>query len=397
MGKVSLKIILMYILLIIYTFISIVLQVTNRTPYYTNIINPFVWMALAGYALYILYDKKTRVKAKTDKAQTVLIIIMFYLIIYFFLGMFFGYARSPYSHEIIDVIKNIWCFAVIIIFQEIVRTSVLPSAKMKWYWYLLPIVLFTLSEISFYRFENHFVDLEVTFKYSSSVLLPVLARNILFTYLSLVGGYWCNLCYRIPIILANLIMPIFPDFEWFWISLIDLIIVIVVFIEINYKHEKKTARESRRKAHKDKLINKIPLLIGVVLLVSFIVGVFKYMPVAIMSNSMASLINRGDLVLLKKLDEEEKKKLEVNDIVSYQLDGSIIVHRIIKIDKISEEEYLFTTKGDNNKHQDVKKVELNQIKSKVLFRVPKIGYPVVLMNELFQKSKDTPDVELGNG
>lgn len=393
MRKLDFKTLLLYFLVIFYTFISIYIQITNSTSHYIKIINPLCWLFLSIYAIYLLINNNSSYKAKMDKTQTVLIITMFYLIIYYFLGMFFGYARSPYSHRVDMIILNIWSYVSIILFQEIVRSVLLPSSKLKWYYYFSIVLLFTLVELNFYNFSNHFIDLETGFEYICCIILPAFSRNILFTYLAIVGGFSCNLCYRIPIMLTSLIIPIFPDLEWFWISLVDLLLVMVVFIQINYIHEKKTSRISRRSIRKERLIKKIPLLTCVVLFVSFVAGVFYYVPIAIMSNSMAELIQRGDVVVIKKLSTEEKKNLEVNDIIAYQLNGSQIVHRIVKLKKISENEYIFTTKGDNNKKADLKTVSLEQINGKVLIRVPKIGYPAVLLNELFQKS--VPEVEKG--
>lgn len=393
MRILNFKIKFLYIIVSIYTILSVYLQINNVTGYYATIINPICWLLIASYATYLLSTIKTRIKDKLGKTQTVLIIVMIYLIIYYLLGLFFGYARSPYSHKIYMIFINIWAYLSIIIFQEVTRSAMIVSTKLRWYWYVITIILFTLIELSFYGFFNHFVDMETAFEYSCSVLLPALARNILLTYLMAVGGVGCNLCYRIPITFASLLVPVFPDLEWFWTSLIELLLVLVTFIQINYLHDKKESRLSTRSIRKEKLIKKLPLLITVTIFVCFVAGIFHYMPVAIMSNSMANLIVRGDVVVIEKLSTEDKKNLKVNDIIAYQLDGSRVVHRIIKIEE-NDNEMKITTKGDNNSNADIKKVSLEQVQGKVLIKVPKIGYPAVLLSELFDKNK--PDVEQGN-
>lgn len=394
MRKVNFKIVLLYLLVTIYIAMGIFIQIYNLTPFYTRIINPICWLLISFYSLYILSTITIRSKDKLNKTQTVLIIVMIYLIIYYLLGLFFGYANSPYSHKFRMILINCWSYISIILFQEITRNAMVPGSKLKFFWYFYTTILFTLCEISFYRFTSNFVDAKTIFEYSCSVLLPALARNILFTYLASIGGLLCIISYRIPIMFTNLLVPIFPDLEWFWISLLELLLVIIIFIQINYMHERKMSRFSSRKSvKKDKLITKIPLLSVTVLFVSFVAGIFKYMPVAIMSNSMADLIKRGDVVVIKKLSLEDKKDLNVNDIIVYGLDGSQVVHRIIKIEKKNENEYSITTKGDNNKNADLKKVTFEQISGKVLINVPKIGYPAVLLNEFFESN--SPNVEKG--
>lgn len=391
MKGINKNIILLYLLVTFYAFIKIILQISGVDSNFTLIINPLIWLILLGFAIYITRTEKHRLKAKTEKTQTVLITIMVYLIIYYILGMLFGYQNSPYSHDILSVIKNIWSYVGIIVCQEFVRETLCTGNRIKWYWYLLITLLFTVFEINFYRIGNNFIDGETLFKYASVTLLPVLARNMLFTYMAVVGGYGCNLCFRIPIMLCTLLMPLFPDMKWFWTALFDLLIVVIVFVQVNYIQQKKVSRSNRRSLRKEKLSHVIPVIALLILFVSFVAGVFKYMPVAIMSNSMASVIERGDVVVIQKLSDEEKKNLKVNDIIQYTLDGSSVVHRIIKIDQVTENNYVFTTKGDNNNAEDFLPVNLDQIKGKVLFKVKKIGYPSVFLQELFEKSK--PDVE----
>lgn len=390
MKDFSAKTFVLYLLVIIYILVSILFQINNTFSYYTTIINPVAWLLLFLFTIYVTFSEKKRLKAKTEKTQTVLIIIMIYLIVYFFLGMFFGYAKSPYSHKIIQIIKNAWSFVAIIFFQEYVREALLPNRKVKWLNYILITILFSTLEINFYKFGSNFIDFETTFKYSSSVLLPVLARNILFTYLAINGGFGCNICYRAPLAFANIIMPIFPKMEWFWTAAFELILVVVVYIKINYIHEKKNSRESRRNIRKQKLTKQIPFFAILIIFICFVTGVFKYQPVAVMSNSMADLIKRGDIVIVQKTNKEEILNLKVNDVIQYQLDGSTVIHRIIEIEK-NDEQRIFTTKGDNNELPDLKKVYNEQVLGKVLIKIPKIGYPAVLFNELIQRSK--PDVE----
>ena len=67
---------ILYILVILYTFIGIVLQINNQMSYYNLIINPIMWILIFGFAIYTGYSEKKRLKAKTEKTQTVLIITM---------------------------------------------------------------------------------------------------------------------------------------------------------------------------------------------------------------------------------------------------------------------------------------------------------------------------------
>ncbi len=74
---------------------------------------------------------------------------------------------------------------------------------------------------------------------------------------------------------------------------------------------------------------------------------------------------------------------KVGDVIVYSVEGigAPIIHRIIKIN----EDGSYQTKGDNNDGQlpYEKSVAAGQIKGKVIFIIPKIGYFKVLINRIF--------------
>lgn len=393
MKKIDIKIIMLYIFAILYVLFFSTLYIDKIIKYYNLIINPLIWILMFIFSLYILKDNKIRLKYKTDKIQTILIIVMIYLMFYFISGLFFGYAKSPYSHTLIGIIKNIWSFLIIIIFEEYVRYTLVNNCAKNKLFYFLITLLFILVEINFSSFDNNFVSGESGFKYISSELIPIIARNILFTYLTSISGYGAVLAYRLPIMFANIILPIFPDLNWFIVALYELVLSLIVFLIINYYQGKKVERIVKRRIKKQNPAKNIPFILFLFIFVGFVAGFFKYMPIAVMSNSMAKLINRGDLVVIKKLNKDEIKSLKQYDIIEYKLDKDVIIHRIIKIEKKSDGSLRYITKGDNNNAQDNKYVLENQIMGKVRIKIPYIGYPIVYLNDFFEKTK--PDVELG--
>lgn len=127
----------------------------------------------------------------------------------------------------------------------------------------------------------------------------------------------------------------------------------------------------------------ILLLIGVILLAYFIDYRIKdnrlqaplYGAYVIVSGSMEPLIKVEDAVLIKRAAEED---IKVNDVVTYQSTdpsfyGILITHRVINIEDVNGEK-TFITKGDHNETIDRTPVKYNQIRGKVIMRIPKIGY-----------------------
>jgi signal peptidase len=90
----------------------------------------------------------------------------------------------------------------------------------------------------------------------------------------------------------------------------------------------------------------------------------------IISGSMEPYINIGDVLIEKKIDENQ---LKVGDVITYRKADHVVTHRIIKITYNSLGKMLITTKGDNNEAEDYQKVYFSEIEGRVEKIIPKIG------------------------
>jgi len=114
------------------------------------------------------------------------------------------------------------------------------------------------------------------------------------------------------------------------------------------------------------------LSIAFVLLFSLLPFDGNYKPFAVMSGSMEPTIGVGDLVIARP-----QKTYKVGDVISFDADQSeksqIVTHRIIEI--IGDGPlFLYKTKGDANEYADDVLSTLGDIRGKVAFIAPKIGY-----------------------
>lgn len=93
--------------------------------------------------------------------------------------------------------------------------------------------------------------------------------------------------------------------------------------------------------------------------------------VSVVSESMEPVLHRGDLLFVTA-----ENQYNVRDVVIYQ-DPRIpytIVHRIISTQEQDGKTY-FTIKGDNNPVPDPYPVASSEVKGKVQFAIPLLGYP----------------------
>lgn len=393
MKKFNKKTIVIYSLILVYILFSNIFGYKYYSTIMTSVINPLFY--IITFIISILLsnaDNNQRIKAKVNKYQTMFILIISYLIIYVLLGLFLGYVKSIYSHSFLGILKNIWDYIIPIIFIELIRNILVRNSCNSKIVFLIIALLFTLIDIDLFNIISLTNKAEI-FKTTFSIILPAVIKNLSLTYISKTSGYTTNLIYLLPQKLTNIILPIFPDLDWYFISLLGILLPVFAFIIIKHLDDKIESSKSKSRIKKEKPIRIIILITPLIIFCLFVAGIFKYKPTAIVSNSMHPIFDRGDVVIVEKLDRKKRKNLKKYDIIEYKLNNIIVAHRIIHIEKHNDGSILYITKGDNNNTADNEKVSSNQINGIVKFRVPKVGYPSVWLNDFFNKE----DVEVKTG
>ena len=94
-----------------------------------------------------------------------------------------------------------------------------------------------------------------------------------------------------------------------------------------------------------------------------------YKIVHISSSSMEDAIGKGDLVLIREVDETE---VSPGDVIFFRRKGGYAVHRFIGIDekrRATGEEGYMVTKGDNNNIADVDRLAPEDLLGKVVMNI----------------------------
>ncbi len=374
------KSLLLAALVIIYIIVNSFVLAPSKIPLYNELINPLMWIGICAVALFLSRDSSLRVKDESNKTQSLIIVMIIYIIIYFLLGLIFGFQRTPYSKNILSIASNLWSFGGIIFFQEFIRSSMLKIEHKKKINFLIVVFLFSLANLSFNNFGDHFETVKDSFIYVVATLIPLLVSNGVITYLSVVGGAKLAIIYRLFVTLPEFVVPILPNLDWFVTAIIGITLPLAVFIYLNYIHVKAVERFTRRERKNYNPVVYIPIFIFIALLAGFVIGLFKYQPVAVLSGSMSPTFDRGDAVVIKKLTNAEKDELKKGDIIQYVSGTKYVVHRIVEIDNDTNGNRIFITKGDHNNGKDINPVWYDSIVGKVSFVVKYIGYPSVWLS-----------------
>lgn len=385
---------ILYAFLLIYLIIGKFFLEPNYYNIYVYWYNPTVWGILFLILYYFNKDNIKHNSKRKNLYETIIIIMMIYMIIYFISGLFFDYVYSPYDHSLLGIIKNIWGYIFVIVFQEYIRNYLLKEHRGK-LWYIVIMLIFIAIELNYKTLNNNLVSAEAIFKYCSSIIIPVICHNVLANYLVFKSDYKSSIVYLVSLKLLTILLPIYPNLDWFISSLYEIILGIILYAVTTDFYEKKVLRKRDKRNNRSYMVTYIPYLILIVFVVFFMGGFFKYRPVAIISNSMYPHIKRGDVVISEKITEKDLKTIKLDDIIEYKLGGASVVHRVVAIDLDKKGNLVFITKGDNNSNIDDEKVNGNQIVGRILLKVPYIGYPTIWVSEIFENNQK-PDVDLGN-
>lgn len=379
MRKLNKQIVMLYILMSAY-LITRILSIKISFLSINNYLNAFIWLVFFLIGFIITRYNYRRFIDKNDKIQTVFIVVVMYLIIYFLSGLIFGYQYNAYSTNLKGIITNTLLFIPIIVFQEYIRQVLIEYSGNNKKLLVLITIMFILANVSYNSFLTDFRTPEAGFKFLCSDVIPNIARNVLFTYLTYISGYKSAALYRILITASGIYLPILPNLDWFYTGLSGILVPTIVFVLINYNHMKKVYHQTKKEEKANKPSTYIPVFVFVFFIVGFVLGFFKYMPLAIVSNSMFPLFERGDMAVIEKIKKEDMNKIKKGTIIRFQVENYYVIHRVVDIEK-SEKGLLFTTKGDNNNAEDVDKVTEDQVLGIYKFRVKYIGFPSVWLSE----------------
>jgi signal peptidase len=116
----------------------------------------------------------------------------------------------------------------------------------------------------------------------------------------------------------------------------------------------------------------VTILIAVVtVIVPSIIGAT---PMTVLTGSMIPTYPPGTLVIVVPTAPET---IRIGDPITYQLVSGkpdVVTHRVVAISHTSKAEQLFTLKGDNNAVADALPVIPAQVRGKVAYSVPWVGY-----------------------
>lgn len=362
---------IMFFLLILNSFISNILSEYNIVLFLVILLITFK---------FILGFEKDNHRYTKDVIYDIVIFSIIFLIAYYVLGIFIGFARSDNYYSWVGLKSFILPVVFSIILKEFLRYMMLKKSEKSKLLIVITCILFILLDVTNAIYYNSFDTSYNTFIFFALTLFPAISTNIMCSYLSLKSGYKPVFLYLLIMGLYQYLLPIVPNPSEYISSIVQLVVPIILFYKL-YQFFKKTRDEyvSREYNKKDWLLPIIPLVV-IVVSVYFTSGYFHYQAVAIATGSMHPNIKKGDVAIIEKMDSDYGN-LKEGQVIAFKYNGVVIIHRIIRIVKQGNS-YYFYTKGDANNGEDGYPVTVDMIVGKVSAKIPFIGLPTVWLKEL---------------
>lgn len=371
--------------LIIFSLIIIAISLLNGFIF--KIFNR--WTLLLFTIILLLITKiifgyeKDRHRYVKDIILEIIINLITFFIIYYISGIFIGFAKVANYFTYKYMTTMIIPLTLYIIAKEYLRYTLITKSGDKKGIIALIIIALVLLDSTIAISVNSISISKQTFLLLALTIIPSITENILCSWTTYHFGYKPCLIYLLIINLYKYFLPIIPNPNEYLYSIIFFILPVIILINLN-NWLKKDKTEIIIVEHKNniklKLACEIPLVLILILMICLVSGYFKYYAIAIATGSMVPNINKGDVVIVNQQFKE--KDLEIGTVIAYNYNNKVVVHRIYKEIK-TDNELIIYTKGDANNNMDEYKITTDMILGTVNNKLPLIGYPTVMINEIW--------------
>lgn len=337
----------------------------------------FLFILLIFFNIFFVIEKDNHRYVKNVLFEISIFIISFFLL-YYLLGLFIGLAKNPSYLNLYGLRVFILPLIIYTILREVLRYNMLNKADNNTLCSIIVVTVFIVLDMAYIIDYTSAVGKYSILKLIALSILPIISRNISYSYVSKKMGYKPIIIFDLIFGLYPYLITIVPNPSEYIVAIIQLVVPVIFAFNMLKFFTKKEDKFTDSRSYKKRLKSSILPAIIIIILVYFYSGYFKYHAVAIATGSMTPNINKGDVVIIDTKYNYES--LKEGDVIAFKKDNYIIVHRIIKKIKINNS-YVYYTKGDANNSIDDVVIEKNIYVGKEIIKIPGIGYPTVWFSE----------------
>ena len=366
-----------FILISLFIYSAIYKIVATQDFKFKEILTIIFLIIIAGTSIKGFGYVKARCTPFIKKYLKIIVkYILFFTAVMYLLGMLTGFKHINYDLNTLYTITT-WIISIIVL--ELIRYNFIRSNKDNFFLLAMITCAISILEIIIVVKPNSMYNLETIFRVGTSIIIPVIAKNILFSYSDYHIGYYVTGIYRCVFDIIIPILPITPELTDYFLSMIGIIMPSMIIVNISRNYSDYEIGEIVEQSNSKFDFFNVPIACFAVILIVLISRAFPLYLMGIGSGSMTGAINKGDAILTYK--EKNINRINVGDIIVFDTRKNTFVHRVVEIEEIDGIKY-YRTKGDANNTRDNIDIKFEDIKGKVLYRIPYIARPSVWLTEL---------------
>lgn len=338
---------------------------------------PLIWTAAAlGLRRFFPIRAALRGRSRLRVMEMALATGVLTVVLFLFLGLVEGFARSPFAFTPTGIASNLYYSALLLLAGEMCRALMVSSVGRRPLAGVVGVaLLFTFFSFSPARYS--FPSFNEGVRFFTAEFFPTLAENIFATAAAYLGGWQPAVLYRGVLTAFQWFSPLLPNLSWgtkaFAATVVPALATMVLA---------GLAASSRRREEGSMWAWLVTAALSTAI-IWFSLGLFPIFPSVIISGSMRPYFQVGDIALVYKVKPET---LRVGDVVCYRGESLPVLHRIIEI-REERGERLLVTKGDANRVPDPAPVAMEQVKGKVVGKIPKIGWFTVFLRTKWEPGR----------
>ena len=366
-----------FILISLFIYSAIYKIVATQDFKFKEILTIIFLIIIAGTSIIGFGYVKARCTPFIKKYLKIIVkYILFFTAVMYLLGMLTGFKHINYDLNTLYTITT-WIISIIVL--ELIRYNFIRSNKDNFFLLAMITCAISILEIIIVVKPNSMYNLETIFRVGTSIIIPVIAKNILFSYSDYHIGYYVTGIYICVFDIIIPILPITPELTDYFLSMIGIIMPSMIIVNISRNYSDYEIGEIVEQSNSKFDFFNVPIACFAVILIVLISRAFPLYLMGIGSGSMTGAINKGDAILTYK--EKNINRINVGDIIVFDTRKNTFVHRVVEIEEIDGLKY-YRTKGDANNTRDNIDIKFEDIKGKVLYRIPYIARPSVWLTEL---------------
>lgn len=371
MKKDVQKIVVFELMLLVVLFFT--LFVSNM---YVNLIMALI---LSIFAIATKYIAKKKNILSIYKNQVTLLMGGFaaiYILVFYIMGFYFGFYKATVPFSLMGILFYIIPLTIVIIASEYIRSKLI-SQKGK-FTKVATFISMVLIDLIIYTRVYDLNNLDDFLAAIGFVLFASISCNLLYNYISNRYGDKTVIIYRLITVLYAYIIPITPNVYIFFRSFLRMLYPYIMYVILENTYSKSNFAVAYK--DKKKSILSTAILVTIMAAVTMLISCqFRFGILVIGSESMTGTINKGDAVVF---EQYKNQKLDEQQVIIFEQDNILVVHRIVRIKNVNGE-YHYFTKGDANQKEDESYITSKDIVGVTKLRIQYIGYPSLWIRDIF--------------